>query len=144
MSLERTILLVENDEAQAEMLRLALGRAGIGKKFQYVADGRLALVQVRDALEQGCAPALVLLDLNLPGLDGLEVLEILKSDPGTRSIPVVVFTSSVAHNDVRRAYACHANAYIHKPRSLSSYVATLREIAHHWLDIVSIHDVGIQ
>ena len=79
-------------------------------------------------------PDLVFLDLNLPKIDGHQVLNRLKEDPITRKIPVIVLTSSRAESDVRKAYDLHANAYIRKPTSLEELIASIRGFKSFWME----------
>lgn len=134
----RPILLVDDDDADAELTALALKRAGIEHKFSRAGDGdtALALLRREPPYDRAWPPAMVLLDLQLPPAGGFALLEQIKQDPTLRHIPVIVFSSSVRPDDVRRAYASHANAYIEKPASLNGFVEVLREVAHHWLNIV--------
>ncbi|HNR91364.1 MAG TPA: EAL domain-containing protein [Dokdonella sp.] len=87
-------------------------------------------------------PDLILLDLNLPGLSGHELLHVLKSDPTFARIPVVVLTGSVAHEDIVRAYASHANCYIRKPVDLDQLLGVMRTVGNFWLSVVDLPGAG--
>jgi CheY-like chemotaxis protein len=87
-------------------------------------------------------PDLVLLDLNLPRLDGREVLARIKSDPGLRSIPVVVLTTSKAAEDVRRSYELHANAFVTKPAELDRFLSVVRQVGEFFLTVVRLPTPG--
>jgi chemotaxis family two-component system response regulator Rcp1 len=83
-------------------------------------------------------PDLVLLDLNLPNMDGREVLEAMKADPSFRTIPVVVVTSSAAEQDIVRTYALSANCYVTKPVDLQQFLHVIGSVGDFWLDIVKL------
>jgi CheY-like chemotaxis protein len=120
---------VEDNLADARLASEILGSAGVD--VAVARDGVEAIATLRSA--GGSLPDLVLLDLNLPRMGGLEVLAELKADPVLGSIPVVVLTTSRADGDVRRAYELHANAYVTKPLGLSGLTETLRSFAAFWL-----------
>ena len=103
-----------------------------------VEDGEAAVDFLRREGGHGDAPRpdLVLLDLNLPRLDGREVLARIKSDPGLRSIPVVVLTTSKSEEDVRRSYELHANAYVTKPVELDRFLSVVRQVGEFFLTVV--------
>ena len=100
-----------------------------------VSDGEQALAFLRGTGDQEDAPRpdLILLDLNLPGLDGREVLSEIKSDPRLRLIPVVVLTSSAADVDVQASYSAQANCYVQKPTELDELLRVMRLIDSFWL-----------
>ncbi len=132
------VLLVEDNEADVRLTREALREAGENVRLSSVADGDLALAYLRR--EGGYAdvprPDLVLLDLNLPGMDGREVLEAIKGDRSLRQIPVVVLTTSSEERDVVRAYDAHVNAYVTKPLSFEEFIEAVRSIENFWLRLV--------
>lgn len=132
------ILLVEDNPADARLLQEAMAECGIGVRLHWVRSGESALQTLRGANPDAPAFAadLVLLDLNLPGLNGLEVLAEIKQDPALLSVPVVVLTSSAARRDVRQAYAGHANAYITKPDGFEAYLGLAAMVKAHWLTLV--------
>jgi two-component system, chemotaxis family, response regulator Rcp1 len=134
------ILLVEDSDADVELTREVLRETKIVNDLHVVQDGDDALSFVRQ--EGGYAdaprPDLVLLDLNLPGRDGREVLEELKSEPSSRRIPVVILTTSAEDRDVLRAYDAHVNAYVTKPLGLDAFVRVARAIDDFWLSIVRL------
>jgi CheY-like chemotaxis protein len=123
------ILLVEDNPADARLTREILAVAGV--ELAVARDGVEALSALRSA--DAALPDLVLLDLNLPRMGGLEVLAEVKADPVLSSVPVVVLTTSRADRDVRRAYELHANAYVAKPLGLARLTETLRAFAAFWL-----------
>src|SRR4051812_37778969 len=113
-----SILLVEDSPTDAELTREVLREAKARSTLQVVGDGEAALAVLRGA----DPPDLVLLDLNLPGRDGREVLAEIKSDEQLKQIPVVVLSASPEDEDVAGAYANQANAYIRKPADLDGFV----------------------
>ena len=129
---EKEILLVEDNPDDAELTRIAFAEAGGEYVLRVVADGAEAVAYL-----QGCTPAelpaLVLLDLNLPKLDGREVLQAIRADPATRSLPVVVLTTSAEPFDVEKVYALGANSYIQKPVDFERFVEVVRQIGLYWL-----------
>lgn len=131
---ERVILLVEDNPDDMELTRIALQDAGITAELAWVADGReaLAYLQRLAPFEQAPRPDLVLLDLNLPQLDGRQLLQIVKGDPDLAQIPVIVLTTSVDDHDVRESYRAHANAFISKPADFDSFVRALQALHTFW------------
>jgi CheY-like chemotaxis protein len=123
------ILLVEDNPADARLAREILAKGDV--EIVVARDGVEALAALRSA--DAALPDLVLLDLNLPRVGGLEVLAEVKADPVLSSVPVVVLTTSRADRDVRRAYELHANAYVTKPLGLAGLTETLRTFAAFWL-----------
>lgn len=132
------ILLVE-DNADDEALTLrALARGGFADRVQVVRDGAEALdflfgtgpYEHRDASR---LPALILLDLKLPRIDGLEVLRRIRSDPRTQPACVVIFTSSGEERDIQRAYEYHANSFVRKPVAFENFSQTVDQLARYWL-----------
>lgn len=133
------VLLVEDDDADADLAREALAESPLATELHVVVDGASALAFLRRAGAHASAPApdLVLLDLNMPGLDGRGVLAEMKRDPALRDIPVVVLSSSASPRDVAGAYALSANCYVTKPVGLTAYLATIRAIERFWLGVAT-------
>ena len=129
------ILLVEDNEG---LTREALKEGRIRNRLNVVSDGEQALRFLRREQEFAGMPRpdLVLLDLNLPRLDGREVLAAIKKDPDLKQIPVVVLTSSRADEDLLKAYDSHANCYISKPVGFEDFMQVIRSIENFWLTIV--------
>jgi CheY-like chemotaxis protein len=127
---EVQILLVEDDEGDVIITREAFEYYQIHNALHVVGDGDKALrfVQRRGEYTQAPRPDLVLLDLNLPGRHGLEVLAELKSDPDLRVIPVVILTTSQAEEDISRSYSLHANAYVSKPVEAANFMNVIWQI----------------
>jgi two-component system, response regulator len=131
------ILLVEDDEGDAELALRALAKAGTGAGVRHVADGEQALDFLfgrgRFEGKPGAGSVrLVLLDLKLPKLGGREVLTALRAHPSTRTLPVVVLTSSMLPADVRDCYRAGANSFVVKPVEFSRHERTLRQLAEYW------------
>lgn len=134
------ILLVEDTLGDIELTRAALDEAKIANDLYVVGDGDQALEYLRraGAYAEAPTPDIVLLDLNLPKMNGREVLREIKSDPDLRRIPVIVLTTSVADEDVVRAYDEHANAYIQKPVDFDEFTRVVRTMEEFWLTIVKL------
>lgn len=123
------ILLVEDITADAILLREALIDAGLGDQLVVAANGREAM----DLLQAGqTLPQLVLLDLNLPGIGGRQVLEDIRADPRLKTLPVVVLSTSNSPADVAFAYSHNANAYVRKPNGFEALSAVARSIRDFW------------
>jgi two-component system, chemotaxis family, response regulator Rcp1 len=137
---EVDILLVEDNPGDARLLREALAEAKIRNRLHVVADGAEALAYLRrqDTFAAAVRPDLILLDLNLPGKDGREVLAEIKRDEDLRRIPVVILTTSQAEADVARAYDLHANAYVTKPLHMEQFITVVKSIEDFWLTIVKL------
>jgi len=133
-----SILLVEDEPAHAEIVRRNLKASRIANKLFWVKDGQAALEFLRHEgvysdPSTAPVPGLILLDLRLPKVDGLEVLGIVKTDPALSVIPVVIMTTSSAESDVARAYQAHANSYVVKPLDLPQFTALLDALGMYWL-----------
>lgn len=128
------VLLVEDNEADAYLTTEALDSSKIHISITVVADGVDAVEFMRKALLETPhdLPDLVLLDLNLPRMDGCAVLKIFKDDEALRKIPVVVLTSSDADLNIAKSYAAGANCYVTKPVSLESFQSIVRSIEGLW------------
>lgn len=134
------VLLVEDDPGDVLMTREAFEDNKVVNRLQVVSDGVSALTFLRKEGEFADAPTpdLVLLDLNLPRMDGREVLEAMKSDEKLRSIPVVVLTTSEAEEDVVRSYSLHANAYVTKPVDFDRFIEVVRQIDEFFVEVVRL------
>jgi CheY-like chemotaxis protein len=134
------VLLVEDDPGDVLMTREAFEHYRIRNTLYVVGDGEQAMQFLRRDGEytEVPRPGLILLDLNLPRRNGLEVLADLKSDAELLSIPVVVLTTSQAEEDILRSYALHANAYISKPVDFDNFNEVIREINKFFLMLVQL------
>lgn len=128
----RDILLVEDDAADALLVQEALRARGAARSIAWVPDGLAALELLRDP--EATRPDLIVVDLNMPRMNGRELLAVLKADTELKTIPVVVLSTSDAPADVRSAYERHANAYITKPVNLDDFVDAVRSIDMFFLD----------
>jgi CheY-like chemotaxis protein len=135
---EVEILLVEDNPNDAELTLRALKKNRIANQVTVVTDGEEALdfIFARGAYSErkvGNGPKVILLDLKLPKVDGLEVLRIIKSDPRTRIIPVVVLTSSKEESDIVESYALGVNSYIVKPVDFDKFIESVATLGLYWL-----------
>jgi CheY-like chemotaxis protein len=132
------ILLVEDDPAHAEIVKRNFESSLIANKMHHVTDGQLALDYLfrKNGFSDpntSPRPGLILLDLRLPKVDGLEVLKKIKEDADISRIPVVVLTTSSAEYDVVKAYDSHANSYLVKPVDFPQFVALMESLGYYWL-----------
>jgi two-component system, chemotaxis family, response regulator Rcp1 len=136
------ILLVEDNPGDARLTQEALRGGNLRNTLHLVPDGVAALAFLRrEEPYQGVPrPDLVLLDLNLPRMDGRELLGIIKSHEDWRRIPVIVLTTSNDDRDIRKAYNLHANCFITKPVQLEDFLAVVQSIQEFWLTIVRLPD----
>ncbi|HET7488569.1 MAG TPA: response regulator [Acidimicrobiales bacterium] len=134
------ILLVEDDPGDVYITRRALERAKISNTLHTVGDGEAAMRFLRREGEYAGAPSpdLILLDLNLPRMDGRQVLEQVKLDEELRRIPVVVLTTSAAEEDVLRSYDLHANLYVVKPVEADKFLHVVGEIDDFFVTVVRL------
>lgn len=138
------VLLVEDDPGDILMTKEAFAEHKLRNNLNVVADGSEALEYLRREGQYADAPRpdLVLLDLNLPRLDGREVLEEIKKDESLCQIPVVVLTTSQADEDVLRSYRLHANAYVTKPVDFDRFIAVVRQIDEFFVSVVKLPPRG--
>jgi len=134
------VLLVEDDEGDVLMTKEAFEYYKIRNRLHVVTDGEQALAFLRRTFpyEDAPRPGLILLDVNLPRLSGLEVLAELKRDPDLLVIPVVILTTSKADEDILRSYQLHANAYVTKPVDFDQFIAAIRQIDDFFLALVQL------
>ena len=139
------ILLVEDNPGDVRLTREALKEAQIKSRLHVVSDGVEALdfLRRRGAHARAPAPDIILLDLNLPRLDGKEVLAEIKADPMLRRIPTIVLSTSRADEDVAQAYDLHANCYVSKPIDMDEFIETIKQIDGFWLATVTRPGDGI-
>lgn len=134
------ILLVEDNEGDIELTKEAFEEAKFRNKLQVVEDGGDALdyLYKRGEFTSAVTPDIVLLDLNIPGTDGREVLETIKNDKKLRRIPTIILTSSKADKDVIESYDLFANCYIVKPVDAVKFIDVVRRVEKFWVDIVHL------
>ena len=132
------ILLVEDNPADADLTQEKMLQAKFINRLHVVEDGETALqfLYKTGSFAEAPTPELILLDLNLPGIDGREVLAEIKQNDALRAIPVVVLTSSDADEDIVRSYKLHANAYVRKPVDLAGYRKIAHAIDDFWLGLM--------
>jgi CheY-like chemotaxis protein len=137
---EVQVLLVEDDPGDVLMTREAFEDYKVHNQLHVVNDGEQAMAFLRQEGEYADLPRpdLVLLDLNLPRMDGRQVLDAIKSDPELSSIPVVVLTTSEAEDDVLRSYSLHANAYVTKPVDFERFIDVVRQIDDFFVSVVRL------
>ena len=134
------VLLVEDDPGDVLMTREAFEFYKIRNPLHVVSDGEQALKFLRrsGAFADAPRPGLILLDVNLPRVSGLEVLAELKKDPELLLIPVVMLTTSQADEDILRSYQLHANAYVSKPVDFEQFMAAIRQIDDFFMTLVKL------
>lgn len=131
-------MLVEDDQAHAELVQRSLESHQAANRMIHMVDGEAALDYLfqRGAYadpDQNPRPCLVLLDLRLPKVDGLEVLKTIKTSKELKSLPVVILTTSEAEMDIAKAYEHHANSYLVKPADFSTFTDMIRGMSFYWL-----------
>lgn len=134
------VLLVEDDPGDVLMTREAFEHHRIRNNLHVVSDGEQAMLFLRKLGDYADVPTpgLILLDLNLPRRNGLEVLAELKADSSLLSIPVVILTTSQAQEDILRSYSLHANAYISKPVDFDKFTGVIGQIDDFFLTLVKL------
>lgn len=134
------VLLVEDDPGDVLMTREAFADYKVGNRLHVVSNGvdAMAFLRQEDDFAGVPRPDLILLDLNLPRMDGREVLAAVKEDPQLRSIPVVVLTTSEADEDIARSYSLHANAYVTKPVDFDRFIAVVQQIDDFFVSVVKL------
>lgn len=138
------ILLVDDNEGDILLTREALEEARIVNRISVAYDGMEAIRFLKKAppFSDGETPDLILLDINLPKMDGKEVLSIIKSDPELRRIPVIMLTTSSSEKDILVSYDNHANCYITKPVDLERFMEVVRTIEDFWISIVKLPKIA--
>lgn len=134
------ILMVEDNPGDVRLTREAFKDGRVWNRMHVVEDGVTALdfLYRRPPFEAAPRPDIILLDLNLPRMDGREVLAAIKADASLRVIPVVVLTTSQAEEDVLRAYRLNANCYVTKPVDLEQFIRIVQAIEDFWLTVVRL------
>ena len=134
------LVIVEDNSADVRLTIEALKDAKLYNHLTVAKNGAETLTILRREGKYGEVrrPDLILLDLNLPKMDGREVLAEIKADPGLKRIPVVVFTTSNAEDDITKTYDLHANCYVTKPVDLDQFVRVVRAIEEFWLTVVKL------
>ena len=135
------ILLVEDNDEDFEATRRAFAKTGLKNPIVRCEDGDDALDYLFHRGEyansdKALRPGIILLDLNLPGTDGREVLTTIKKDDNLKNIPVVVLTTSKDTQDIEACYAAGANSYMHKPVDLGGFFAAIERLTNYWFEVV--------
>jgi CheY-like chemotaxis protein len=134
------ILLMEDDPGDVELIREALRDSKLRLAIEHVPNGEEGMRYLRREAPYTKAgrPDIVLLDLNMPRMDGREVLEAVKGDRGLRSIPVIILTTSDAETDILASYDQGANCYLKKPLGLSDFFHVIKSVEDFWLSLVKL------
>ena len=144
MKSEIKILLVEDNEGDVVLTMQALKKANVINGINVAMDGDEAMKYLRKEgrFSNAETPDLILLDINLPKIDGMEVLAEIKNDQDLKSIPVVMLTTSDSENDIVRSYNNHANCYITKPVDFRKFIEVIQAIKDFWISIVKLPKHG--
>lgn len=134
------ILLVEDSPGDVRLAQEVFRESKVINHLSVARDGEeaLAFLKKKGPFHDSPTPDIILLDLNLPRIDGREVLAEVKNDPSLRRIPVVVLTMSDAETDIVRAYNLHANCYLKKPLELDGFIEIIKAVEDFWLSIVKL------
>jgi CheY-like chemotaxis protein len=134
------ILLVEDNPGDVRLMQEAFREVAVPHRLSVVSNGRDAMLYLRREgdFKEAPRPDLLLLDLNLPDIHGLEVLAAVKNDPALRRTPAVVFSSSQAREEVIGAYNLNANSYITKPVELADFIRVVKGVEEFWLTVVKL------
>jgi CheY-like chemotaxis protein len=135
------ILLAEDEPADAHLIKVAIAENHILADLHHVVDGREALDYLQrqgERFAHSPRPDLILLDLNMPRMDGREFLAAIKQLPDLRDIPVVVVTTSEVERDVVASYGLGAAGYITKPVDVGQFMAAIRDLGNYWIDLVRL------
>lgn len=135
-----SILVAEDDADDRILLADAFVESGVPVELDFVSDGVELLDRLGElAMEPGMSlPDLLLLDLNMPRMDGREALRSIREQDGLRHLPVIILTTSKAELDIRVSYQLGANSYVTKPRRFDELTAVLRSLERYWMDIVQL------
>ncbi len=137
-----TLLLVEDNPADVAMTKMTLEKIELPHNLHVARDGEQALEFLKRRASYSAAPRpdLTLLDLNLPGKDGREVLAEIKSDEALKDIPVVVLTTSDTDRDIVQSYRLHANSYVTKPMGIDQWLSAFQSIRDFWFQTAKLPD----
>lgn len=136
---EVEIILIEDSPSDAEMTIRALGKINLAHNLVHLEDGAAAIdflfAEGTYSESVGKNPKVVILDLNMPKINGIDVLQKIRSDERTKHIPVVVLTSSKEDSDVKKCYEMGVNSYIVKPVEFRDFTQTIMDMGHYWLQL---------
>jgi CheY-like chemotaxis protein len=127
------ILIVDDSPDDFEATKRAFSKANLRNEIQHCESGESALAYLRSATTE--RPGIILLDLNMPGLDGRKTLEIIKKTENLKKIPIVILTTSSDERDVKACYELGANTYIQKPVDFDGLIAAIRRLKEYWFEI---------
>ena len=135
---ESNILIIEDNEGDIELIKEAFLSTKAKRNLNFCTNGEEALQYLNNRLNiEKARPALILLDINLPKVDGKEVLHFIKNHESLKQIPVIILSSSALPKDIQFAYDNHANSYIVKPSNLKEFIDTVQCIVMFWLECVT-------
>jgi two-component system, chemotaxis family, response regulator Rcp1 len=134
------VLIIEDNEGDIRLIKEAFKDSKIVNKFSVVSDGQQALdfLNKSGEFESSVRPDIILLDLNLPKINGFDVLREVKSNPALQKIPVIIFSRSASDNDVLRSYNLNANSFVSKPADLEEFLNVVKTIGEFWLQTVKL------
>ena len=140
MTPDQTILIVEDSPEDYEATERALRKSGLRNTIEHCNDGDEALdfLYRRGEYANARRPGIILLDLNMPGTDGREVLQDIKHNPDLMTIPVILLTTSSDERDIDACYKAGANSYVAKPVGLENFVSAIRRLHDYWFEIVVV------
>ena len=131
--------MADDDEDDRYMMKEALAKAGVSLPVFCVEDGEELLTLLQEHQDQNAVhPAFILLDLNMPKMDGRKSLELIRKDESLKKIPVIIFTTSDSEDDIAHAYEYGANSFILKPSSFSSMIDIMKTLKAYWLETVAL------
>ena len=135
-----TVLMVDDDKGDVDLTMAALEETKLANEFFTVGDGIECMRFLRQEGEYAGSPRpdVILLDLNMPRMNGLETLAAIRADPALRTIPVVVLTTSAADEDVVKSYTLSANCYVTKPVDLDRFMYVVQKIEEFWVQVVRL------
>ena len=139
MKTNQTIMLVEDNPDHVLLAKRALKISGITSTLIVMADGEEALAYLTSAAQQPL-PRVILLDLGLPGMSGLDVLKCIRNESHMRDLPVVILSTSDEETDKRESYAIGANSYIMKPIEFNRFVHVIQRLGEYWLHLNEFYD----
>jgi two-component system, chemotaxis family, response regulator Rcp1 len=136
----KDILVVEDSPIYQDLIEEAITELQLPLRLNFVTNGEEALFFLRQQrnYQDAPSPQLILLDLNIPKISGLELLEIIKNDPKLKVIPVIILTSSSLESDINRSYQLYANCYITKPSEIEQFFSTIHEIINYWFEFARL------
>lgn len=138
------ILLIEDNEGDIELTKIAFSKGQLSSNLRVAHDGAEAVkcLSKQGEFQNAPRPDLILLDLNMPKMGGKEFLERVKQDAKTKSIPVIILTSSSATRDIQECYERHANCYIIKPPDLAAFIKMAGQVGDFWLNLAQLPHPG--